>query len=238
MLLGIDNMSKKRQRIRMKRKMALSAFMGLIISSSILTGTEISDYINDEKCDKIIDKKVFTVCYDYIAKGAKYVYYTLDGKLVNAVNLKKRKSFYTEKNLPKAYRSYNKDYTHSGYDRGHLASDASFDYDKKVLRKVYTMANIIPQSPKVNRYTWIKSEKLERLVAVKLGSVHILNGVIYDENPQRIGKHNIAIPKAFWKMIFNDDANYKKCFLYQNSRDIDTKKDKLKNHEIECSLLD
>jgi len=77
-------------------------------------------------------------------KGAKYVAYTLYGDKVNSVNIKKRMGFYTEKNIPAKYRSKNKDYTHSGYDRGHLANDASFDYSKKSLRKTYSMANIIP----------------------------------------------------------------------------------------------
>lgn len=111
-----------------------------------LLATEISEYINKENCDQIIDKQVYTICYDYQAKGALYVAYTLDGNKVNFVNIKKRPSFYTEKNLKKRYRSHTRDYTHSGYDRGHLANDASFDYDEKVVRKTYTMANIIPQA--------------------------------------------------------------------------------------------
>ena len=108
-------------------------------------------------------------------------------------DIKKRKSFYTEKNLPKKYRSHTKDYTHTGYDRGHLANDASFDYDKKVVAKTYTMANIIQQVPNVNRKTWIKAEKLERKVAVALGMVNVLNGVVYASNPPRIGKNKIAV---------------------------------------------
>ena len=70
--------------------------------------------------------------------------------------------------MKKRYRSHSRDYTHSGYDRGHLANDASFDYDMKIVRKTYTMANIIPQAPMVNRKTWIKAEKLERSVAVSV----------------------------------------------------------------------
>jgi len=116
---------------------------------SMLDAINIKDFINKSNCNQIIDKNVFTVCYDYEMKGAKYVAYTLYGDKVNAVNIKKRNSFYTEKTLPKKYRSHTKDYTHSGYDRGHLANDASFDYDKKVVRKTYSMANIIPQSPNV-----------------------------------------------------------------------------------------
>ena len=198
---------------------------------------DFSNFINKQNCNQIIDKQVFTICYDYKMKGAKYVSYTLYGDKVNEVNIKKRMSFYTEKTIPNKYRSKNKDYTHSGYDRGHLANDASFDYSKKSLRKTYSMANIIPQAPKVNRKTWIKAEKLERKVAVSLGKVNIVNGVIYGSNPKRIGKNKIAVPIAFWKMIFNNNKNYQKCFYYENNNDINTKKDKLKYHLVECKSL-
>jgi len=202
-----------------------------------LFATNLTDYINKNNCDQIIDKQVFTICYDYKMKGAKYVAYTLDGNKVNAVNIKKRSSFYTEKNLKKKYRSHTKDYTHTGYDRGHLANDASFDYSKKTVRKTYTMANIIPQAPKVNRKTWIKAEKLERKVAVKLGSASVINGVIYSSNPKRIGKNKIAVPDAFWKMIYNDSKNYKKCFYYENDLNAKAKGDKLKSHLVDCATL-
>ena len=208
-----------------------------VLLFSTLQATDLNDYINKANCDQIIYKQVFTICYDYKMKGAKYVSYTLDGNKVNAVNIKKRKSFYTEKNLQKKYRSHTKDYTHTGYDRGHLANDASFDYNKKALAKTYTMANIIPQAPNVNRKTWIKAEKLERKVAVGLGSVNVLNGVVYSSNPPRIGKNSIAVPDGFWKMIFNDEKNYKKCFYYKNDLNDITKGDKLKSHLVDCGSL-
>ena len=190
-----------------------SIYLFLLVT---LNATDLLDYINKQNCSQIIDKQVFTICYDYNLKGAKYVVYTLDGRLVNSVNIKKRSSFYTEKSLPKKYRSHTRDYTHSGYDRGHLANDASFDYSEKAVRKTYTMANIIPQAPKVNRKTWIKAEKLERQVASKLGTVSVLNGVVYSSSPKRIGKNQIAVPDGFWKMIYNDEKGYKKCFYYEN----------------------
>ena len=199
--------------------------------------TNLNNYINKKNCDQIIDKQVFTICYDYKMKGAKYVSYTLDGNKVNVINIKKRNSFYTEKNLPKKYRSHNKDYTHSGYDRGHLANDASFDYSKKVVRKTYSMANIIPQAPQVNRKTWIKAEKLERRVASKLGEVSVINGVVYSSDPKKIGKNRIAIPDGFWKMIYNDDKDYKKCFYYKNGLYTIVQGDKLKSHLVDCETL-
>ena len=209
----------------------------LTLLLATLDATDLSQYINKQNCSQIIDKQVFTICYDYEAKGAKYVSYTLDGTKVNSINIKKRSKFYTEKNLPNQYRSHNKDYTHSGYDRGHLANDASFDYDKKVVAKTYTMANIIPQVPNVNRKTWIKAEELERKVAVGLGMVNVLNGVVYSSNPPRIGKNKIAVPDGFWKMIFNDKENYKKCFYYENDLNAVVKGDKLKSHLVDCASL-
>ena len=211
----------------------------IILFFSIITlqAVNLSDYINKYNCNQIIDKQIYTICYDYKMKGARYVAYTLDGNKVNLVNIKKRPRFYTEKTIPKRYRSYSRDYLHSGYDRGHLANDADFDYSKKLVQKTYSMANIIPQAPKVNQKTWIKAEKLERKIAVALGTVNVINGVLYSQNPKRIGKHHIAVSYAFWKIIYNDSRGYKKCFYYKNDNNIDVKSDKLKNHLVACISL-
>ncbi len=222
----------------MIRDMNIKLILLYIVFLNIsLNATNLSEYFSAKNCNQIIDKQVYQICYDYKAKGAIYVAYTLDGNKVNALNIKKRSSFYTEKNLAKKYRSHTKDYTHSGYDRGHLANDASFDYDEKVVRKTYSMANVIPQAPNVNRKTWIKAEKLERKIAVSLGSVSVLNGVVYGSNDKRIGKNQIAVPQAFWKMIYNDKAGYKKCFYYTNDLKAVVKGDKLKSHQIPCTKL-
>ena len=151
--------------------------LSFLITLTFLNATEIKNLINKKNCNHIIDKDVHTIWYDYFYKGAKYVAYTLNADLLNKGNIKERGAFYTESNIPHKYRSNSSDYTNSGYDRGHIANDASFDYDEKAMRKTYSMSNIIPQSQLVNRNTWIKVERYERLVASKLGYVSVLNGV-------------------------------------------------------------
>lgn len=216
----------------------MKIFLSVLLPISTLCATNLSNFINKINCDQIINKSIYTSCYDYNYKSSLYIAYELDGKLVNKTNLKKRNSFYTEKNLPKKYRSHTKDYTHSGYDRGHLASDASFDYDKKTVRKTYSMINVIPQAPNVNRKTWLKVERYERLIATKLGSVNVINGIIFDNKPMKIGKNQISVPAAFWKMIYNDNKNFKKCFYYKNDLDAKIKDDKLKHHIISCKKIE
>lgn len=208
----------------------------LIITLTLsLFSKDINDFIDLKKCDQIIDKQVFKICYSYKYKGALAVWYDLDGNLVNKENIKKRPRFYNEKTIPMKYRTKYKDYTHSGFDRGHLANDASFDYDEKIVRKTYTMANIVPQYPNLNRRTWIKAEKYERSIASKLGKVKVINLVDYSNSPGTIG-NNVSIPSSFKKILINDDEKFLKCFEYQNIEDIDVKKDRLKNHIINCKL--
>lgn len=93
---------------------------------------------------------IYQVCYSYKHKGALFVGYELNGSTFNQTNLKKRPSFWTEILVPSKYRTYSKDYTRSGYDRGHMAPDAAFDYDNKVLKSVYSLVNIVPQIPSLN----------------------------------------------------------------------------------------
>jgi len=210
----------------------------LVIGMLPLTAsaTEIRDFINNRNCDQVLDKKYYKICYDYQLKAATYVGYKLDGNLVNKVNIKKRPRFYTEKRIPKQYRATSSDYTHTGWDRGHLNSDANEDMSKKSLHSVYTMANIVAMAPAVNRRTWVKAEKYERKVAYKLGEVWVLNGIEYSSNPTRIGRNNIAVPSAYWKIIY-DNKGFERCFYYKNTKRAKTKGDKLRDHLVDCSSL-
>ncbi len=190
--------------------------------------------INDKNCDQVITKSIYQICYNYNYKGATAVSYTIDGnKLSNAdIHIKKRPPFYAENSIPIKYRSEPSDYTKSGYDRGHMANHADFDYSANILYLTYSMANIVPQDPDLNRHVWIKAETYERLVARKLGSVNVINIVYYSKNPPRIGKNKIAVPQSFVKIIYSNKDNFEKCFKYDNVSGIT--QSSLKDHEINC----
>ena len=203
---------------------------------------ELDNFINDVNCDQVLEKEFSTgsllsICYDYGYKSAKYVAYTLDGTLINSVNLEERPRFYTEREIPKEYQVLYSDYTRSGYDRGHLAPDADFDYSEEDLRVVYSLANIIPQDPNVNRYFWRKAEYQERLVASSLGELSVINGVVFDENPNYIGANRIAVSKAFWKILYNDEKEFRQCYYYDNFVLGDADLDTLAKHKVDCDSL-
>jgi endonuclease G len=215
----------------MKKLLLLSLF------TSSVFAVDVNQFINNKNCNQIITNSVFKACYDYSLKGSRYIAYTVDGtKLTDAeVHIKKRPSFYPENSIPVKYRSYPEDYTHSGYDRGHMANHADFDYSANLVYLTYSMANIVPQDPEVNRQTWVKAEKYERTVAKKLGYANVINIITYPNQPQRIGKHQVAVPSNFIKVIYNDDKGFKKCFSYNNANA--STNDNIKDHEVSCNMI-
>jgi endonuclease G len=191
-------------------------------------------FINSKVCNQIIDNEFITICYDYKVKGAKSVAYTLDGDLMNDPNIDKRPSFYTEKSLEQKYRISTTDYTNSGYDRGHLAPDAAFDWSQESLDAVYTLANIIPQAPQVNRNSWAKLEKYVRAKAVDLGTLNVINVVRYGQRSKRMGKNRMAISKGYYKVLYNENENYEECFYYDNKLGVSTSGDTVEKHKVLC----
>jgi len=225
-------MSRKLKGLTMKKIILL-----LVLPLSTLFAISANDFITNEKCDQIINKDFLTICYDYNLKAAIAVKYTLQGDLVNEVNIEKRPYFKTEKSIPKAYRAIYSDYTHSGFDRGHIAPDAAFDWSQESLDATYSLANIMPQARKVNRYTWTKAERYARYVSVQRGSVNVVNVIKYPSFPVRIGDNGIAVPSGYYKVLYSTDQTYIKCLYYANDNNISTEDDRLRNHEVSCEEL-
>jgi endonuclease G len=193
-----------------------------------------SEFISEANCDQIIDNEFITICYDYKLKAAKSVAYVLEGDLMNDPNIDKRPSFYSEKSLDKKYRISTTDYTNSGYDRGHLAPDAAFDWSQESLDAVYTLANIIPQAPQVNRNMWSKVEKFSRDKAVELGKLNVINVIQYSKNSKKIGKNRMSVSRGFYKVLYNDNKGYKECFYYSNRLNVSSRDDMIDKHDVNC----
>ncbi len=211
----------------------------LVILPNILFSASLEDYIDKSKCDQIVDKQLYQICYSYKNKGPLSGWVTLKSVSTEENDIKKRPNFYNEDTIPMKYRTKSDDYKGFGEDwnRGHfIVADADFDYDDKALAKAYTMANIIPQSAVVNQKTWIKVEKYGRILANKLGYINSISIAKYDDSNHKIA-NDIVIPTKLYRIYYNNEANFEKCFEYENILNVDYKNDRLENHEIECKLL-
>jgi len=186
--------------------------------------TDIKKHFTSDVCDQILTD-TFTICYDYERKSPIAVYTEVTAKTVNLLNIDPRPPFFTDKRLDSKVATTTKDYTSTGYDRGHLgASDASHDWSKETLKATYSMANIVPQTKRANRYKFVSLEKLEREMAVKHGVLEMLTLVYFNDRPKVIGKSGLQVPSAFAKIF--TAKNHRECFFVWNTDEYDSKKGK------------
>lgn len=203
--------------------------------------------------DILIDKGEFKVIYSVEYKGPVLVSYELD-KRVSEGNIKKRPSFYKEPLLSYEEGAVPSDYTNTGFDRGHIASHASFDYSEEVLNKTYSMANIALQYPEVNRKVWLSIEEMERYNTVQFGKLYVENRIVYGDEilkkkavdetkglkykikyqreAEALEKKKIRIPIGFYKKMVSGE--FKECYYVENKEDI--KKKDIKEYLVPCNF--
>lgn len=104
-----------------------------------------------------------------------------------------------EVRAPKASRE---DYSHSGWDKGHMAPRADMRWSLKALEESYFFTNICPQDHEMNSQAWRKIEELSRRLAIRYGSVYIVCGPIFTDHRHRtIGEGCVQVPDAFFKAL-------------------------------------
>lgn len=101
------------------------------------------------------------------------------------------------------------DYTHSGYDRGHMVPAADRSASKKAMRSTFTMTNVCPQAPALNRGAWKKVEDACRRYVRGGHQLRIVaNALFWKADTQFIGGHRVAVPHGFTKTVYTypDDS--------------------------------
>ena len=106
------------------------------------------------------------------------VSYKLTSEMVTAPNATRPTDFKPDPSIPKTMQSTDKGYYNSGFDRGHMASNDSFNFSESSARNTFYFSNITPQVPKLNRQLWLNVERIERSLAYAHGSVHVDNYAI------------------------------------------------------------
>ena len=103
-----------------------------------------------------------------------------------------------------------KDYTNSGYDRGHLCPAGDMKYSMLSQKECFYLSNIVPQTTKLNRGLWKVLENQIRCWASEKHYLIIMAGAIYPEKTVYIGA--TPVPSYCWKVIF--------CFWGETSEGI------------------
>ena len=191
---------------------------------------------SSQNCNQVIQRSAYISCYDYNTKGSHILAYRLSKNDLTRGYIQRPDGdpFYDDKAIPRTKRVNAYSYRGSHYDRGHLRPYASSAYSQEMVNQTYSLVNVLPQTPELNRKRWVKAEKYERLIAKKIGQVDVVNIADYSQSSKRIGRDGILVPTGFYKIIIGND--FKRCFYYKNSRK-HIPNDKLKDHVIDCNSV-
>ena len=127
------------------------------------------------------------------------------------------------KNICGSDYAVSKDYSNSGYDRGHLAPASDFKSIQRKENATFSFANAAPQNKISNRTFWADLEKYERKLAIQHNGITVITGVIQSNN-KYIG-NNVGVPDYFYKIILwkdNGEIKYT-AFLAQNIESVPEK---------------
>lgn len=130
-------------------------------------------------------------------------------------------------------RALPRDYTHSGYDRGHMCPAGDNRWSTKAMRQSFLLTNICPQNHNLNTGDWNELEASCRRWAAQYGDLYIVAGpVLLNKAHKTIGQNGITVPEAFFKVvlcltgepkaigfIYRNEATNKERSAYANSVD-------------------
>ena len=156
--------------------------------------------IEDSRPQQIIKHVGYSVSHNPVWNIPNWVAYSLTKEETSGV-YPREDSFYPDP-MVTGDPVVHKDYTHSGYDRGHMAPAADMKWSEQAMRESFYMTNICPQNQNLNRGDWNDLEELARDWARKYGNIYIACGPLVSQDYRTIGQNKkIAIPDAFFKVF-------------------------------------
>jgi endonuclease G len=102
------------------------------------------------------------------------------------------------------------DYTHSGFDRGHMAPNFGIAtrYGREGQLETFLMSNIIPQDPSVNQGIWKHLEmRIARRYGLYFSEVWVITGPIFQKPVSKL-ESGVAIPEAYYKIIADEHGGH------------------------------
>jgi len=177
----------------------------------------------------LLRRKAYLCSYNPRTLQPNYVAWHLTADHADGPVDRKITNFHADEEVP-VPQVTTRDYSHSGYDRGHLCPAADNKWDETAMRESFLMTNVCPQHPELNSGDWQEIEKACRRRAVKSGGLYIVCGPIFLKNGHReiIGREvRIPVPDAFFKVVLcvEDDAPWAVGFICRNEGGNRTKRD-------------
>lgn len=112
-----------------------------------------------------------------------------------------------------------RDYSSSGYDKGHLCPAADMTFSPVAMDETFFMSNMSPQVPAFNMGVWRELEELTRDWARRFEQIYVVTGPVLTEPAlAKIGFSKVSVPAAFYKVLLAPNQQRAIAFILPNER--------------------
>ena len=157
----------------------------------------------------------FVVMYDTSRKTLLWSAEKVTQSMMRGADATPRVDTFHEENMIKPeFRTTLKDYVSSGYDRGHM-TPAGNEPNLKSQFESFSLSNMVPQNPSLNRGIWSQYEESVRDVVKSRGDLYIITGPLYIKPIKTIG-NNVPVPDSVFKIAISPSERKAVVFLAKN----------------------
>jgi endonuclease G len=110
-----------------------------------------------------------------------------------------------------------RDYSGSGYDKGHLCPAADMAFHATAIDETFFMSNISPQISAFNGGIWRELEELTRDWARRFNQLYVVTGpVLTASGKGQIGFSKVTVPAAYYKVLLAPEQQRAIAFVIPN----------------------
>ncbi len=124
-------------------------------------------------------------------------------------------NFHADPNIPRGERAELSDYARSGFDRGHMAPAGDMP-DERAQEESFSLANMVPQNPELNRRLWERIESATRDLAGQEGEAYVVTGPIYLGAEIESLRGRVLVPTHIYKAVYVPSRRAAGAYLVAN----------------------
>jgi endonuclease G, mitochondrial len=167
-----------------------------------------TDFLPTSTTGEVVQHQYYTLSYSEKHEQAEWCAYQLTKKHLDDKWAERAKSFTPDPDVPTGS-AMPRDYTNSGYDRGHLVPAGDMAFSDEAMIETFYMSNISPQESGFNRGIWKELEANVRDWGKKYGELYVITGPILSRRAKgHIGAEGkITVPSAYYKILLDVTAS-------------------------------
>lgn len=147
----------------------------------------------------------FTLSYNELHEQADWVAYSLTKAEAEVPGL--RQTAFKRDATVLTGSAVDNDYRNSGFDRGHLSPAADNSVNDAINKESFLFSNMAPQLGDFNSDIWQDLEGWVREQAIEYDSVYVVTGPVFINSLGKIGRNEVTIPGAFYKIVMRFDGS-------------------------------